>query len=399
MQAIVVTFDRLATRLIGCYGNEWIETPNLDRLAAAATVFDNHFADTVGPNAGRAWFTGRHSCTPAQPDSVTDVINLLRQAGVSTELRRASSSRLSGWDNLNFDRVVQTAGDDGLDVDPNAVPIARLVQSGVSLLREPTPATNRLVWLHAPEPGLPPEGFATLYFEDFEERGLPMADVPREDWLKEIAVAAGSVSLVDHWIGELLGQINILSQEQPTLLIITAARGRSCLEGFLAEVPSVRGPAPSDLLRDQEIKSPLFLSIQGGGERFADFNAIRCPHFVQTTDLVPTLLDWFGLPISSGCEGTSLLKEALTVQSTRKQVRFSDDNRNLGIRTNTWNCLVRLAEENRSIAADVCFGDAAWPEVVQLFSKPDDIWDVTDQSTQQPEVCETLVRAIAASNR
>ena len=61
MQAIVVTFDRLATRLIGCYGNEWIETPNFDRLAATSTVFDNHFTDSVGPLAGHAWLTGRHA--------------------------------------------------------------------------------------------------------------------------------------------------------------------------------------------------------------------------------------------------------------------------------------------------------------------------------------------------
>ena len=397
MQAIVVTFDRLATRLIGCYGNEWIETPNLDRLASGATVFDNHFADSVGQSAGQAWFTGRHSGSPSLPVSANNVIALLHRTGVATELRIASRSQLCGSESLNFDRVVQTVGDDGLDVDPNAVPIARLVQSAVSLLNEPTPATNRLVWLHAPEPGLPPEGFATLYFEDFEERGMPMTEVPRESWSHEIAVAAGSVSLVDHWIGELLSQINVLSQQQPTLLIITAARGRSYLEGFLAESPAARGATPADLLREQEVKSPLLLSIQGGGERFADFNSIRCPHFVQATDLAPTLLDWFGLTKPSGFEGTSLLKEALSVQSTRKQVRFRDNCRNLGLRTTEWNCLVRLAEENGSITKDVCFGDATWPERVQLFSKPDDIWDVTDLATQQPEVCESLVRELASS--
>jgi hypothetical protein len=31
-------------RLLGPYGCEWIETPNLDRLAARGTVFDAHFA-------------------------------------------------------------------------------------------------------------------------------------------------------------------------------------------------------------------------------------------------------------------------------------------------------------------------------------------------------------------
>jgi hypothetical protein len=41
------TILRLAAcplRLLGPYGCEWIETPNLDRLAARGTVFDAHFA-------------------------------------------------------------------------------------------------------------------------------------------------------------------------------------------------------------------------------------------------------------------------------------------------------------------------------------------------------------------
>lgn len=31
------------TRLLGCYGCEWVETPNLDRFAALSTVYDSHY--------------------------------------------------------------------------------------------------------------------------------------------------------------------------------------------------------------------------------------------------------------------------------------------------------------------------------------------------------------------
>lgn len=390
MQAIVVTFDRLATRLIGCYGNEWIETPHLDRLAATSTVFDNHFTDSVGSKAGQAWFTGRLAHSPSLSSPSTNGLPFLRQWGVTTELVIAASSRLTSRESAGFDRVAETPGEDGLEVDPKEVPIARLIQAGISLLREPAADGNRLVWLHAPEPGLPPEGFATLYFEDFEERELPMTDVPREAWPQELAVAAGSLSLVDHWIGELISQIRLL--DQPTLLVITAARGQSWMNGYFAAEPSVRTSSPADLLRDQEVKTPLILSVHGAGEQFADFSGLRCPHFVQTTDLIPTLFDWFGVTRPSELAGVSLLKEAVSVQSTRREIQVSDDDRNLGIRTPEWHCLVRLADANGEIPENVCFGDAAWPEQVQLFSKPEDIWDVTDVSTQQPEVCESLVR-------
>src|SRR5262245_29480259 len=35
---------------LGCYGNEWIATPNLDRMAAEGVVFDNHFAASLDPS-------------------------------------------------------------------------------------------------------------------------------------------------------------------------------------------------------------------------------------------------------------------------------------------------------------------------------------------------------------
>ena len=31
---------------LGCYGNEWVRTPNLDRLAAGGTLYRNAFAQS-----------------------------------------------------------------------------------------------------------------------------------------------------------------------------------------------------------------------------------------------------------------------------------------------------------------------------------------------------------------
>ncbi len=45
----------------GAYGNAWISTPNLDRLASEGVVFDHHFAEnlTTLPTR-RSWWTGRY---------------------------------------------------------------------------------------------------------------------------------------------------------------------------------------------------------------------------------------------------------------------------------------------------------------------------------------------------
>lgn len=389
MQAIVVTFDRLATRLVGCYGNEWIETPNFDRLATTSTVFDNHFTDSVGPLGGKAWLTGRHALRPAADSA--QIGRLLSAAGVATHVFVEESSRSIPLHGSGFNQVVRVAGRDGLDAAPADVPFARLVQASSAKVRETSlQSDKRLIWLHAPEPGLPPEGFAALYFEDFEERGMSLADMPRELWSQQLAVAAGSMSLVDHWLGELISRVRAMGQGAPTLLVIAAARGRSWMDDFLS-ASVVRAHSPADLLRDQEARTPLLVSVIGD-DRFVDLSGIRCGRFVQPMDLYATLLNWFGVEFENlQLEGRSLVREPVSDLADRNAVFFGDDDRSLGVRTASWGCLMRLAEAGLPTRDRIQFGDKGWPEVIQLFSKPEDVWDVTDVATQWPTVCEQLL--------
>ncbi len=75
------------------YGNGWIETPHLDRLAAEGVVFDHHFPEnlTTLPTR-RSWWTGRYGFpdpeqgwTPLQPDEAI-LPDLLWNQGVRTAL-------------------------------------------------------------------------------------------------------------------------------------------------------------------------------------------------------------------------------------------------------------------------------------------------------------------------
>ena len=61
MRVIVFTARGCPAGWLGAYGNEWVATPNLDRLAAEGVVFDRHIADCPDPDAARtAWLTGRY---------------------------------------------------------------------------------------------------------------------------------------------------------------------------------------------------------------------------------------------------------------------------------------------------------------------------------------------------
>ena len=68
MRAIVFVLRGCPARWLGAYGNEWVVTPHLDRVAAEGVAFDRHVSDCPDPAAaGRAWLTGRHQFPALEP--------------------------------------------------------------------------------------------------------------------------------------------------------------------------------------------------------------------------------------------------------------------------------------------------------------------------------------------
>jgi len=93
MNVIVVVCNSLHLGFLGAYGNGWIETPHLDRLASEGVVFDHHFPEnlTTLPTR-RSWWTGRYGFpdpalgwTPLQPDE-TILPDRLWNQGVASAL-------------------------------------------------------------------------------------------------------------------------------------------------------------------------------------------------------------------------------------------------------------------------------------------------------------------------
>ncbi|MBO4318463.1 MAG: sulfatase [Mailhella sp.] len=60
--AIVCMFDSLQFNYLGCYGNDWIKTPNFDRFSREGVQFDNFYIEGVPTiPARRAMHTGRYT--------------------------------------------------------------------------------------------------------------------------------------------------------------------------------------------------------------------------------------------------------------------------------------------------------------------------------------------------
>ena len=70
MKTIVVLMDSLNRHFLPAYGNDWVETPNIDRLAARSCVFDRHFV-------------GSAPCMPARHDIFTGRLDFGARMGAN----------------------------------------------------------------------------------------------------------------------------------------------------------------------------------------------------------------------------------------------------------------------------------------------------------------------------
>jgi arylsulfatase A-like enzyme len=71
--AVVILLDSLNRHMLGCYGGDEFETPNLDRFAARATRFDNHCVGSL-------------PCMPARHDILVGALDFLWKPWGSIEL-------------------------------------------------------------------------------------------------------------------------------------------------------------------------------------------------------------------------------------------------------------------------------------------------------------------------
>src|SRR5262245_26199419 len=200
----IVVLDACALHLgyLGCYGNDWVATPNLDRLASAGLVADWHFVETP-------------QTTLATPASAISLMHELEQAGVGVRRLQLSELTFAHQVIADFDTLTES-GDALLWVD-------------VPSLAPPWKLASKLL---------------DSYFEGDEEEdgGLePWPDPPTgtakwsdEDLLRSQNTYAAVVTYWDAQLGEVCEQ---LQARDPEVGIVVTARsglplGEHGLVGF-----------------------------------------------------------------------------------------------------------------------------------------------------------------------
>ena len=347
MKAIFVILDTLRCDYLEPYGTTWVQTPNLQRLAERAVVCDNHWVGSLPcMPARREFMTGRHNFLergwgPLEPfdDVLTD---LLRRVPPGERRRPVFSHLITDHyhyfylggegHNTSFDTWQFERGQESdlwiSRVDLPALPpslnrvaarqqnaLNRLAQRAEHEFSGPRCIEHAVRWLddnHTSDHWLlqlelfdPHEPFYVVpkYLELYGDAW----DGPLYDWPdygvctdQPEAIAhirrcyAALLTMTDHWLGRLWDRLDALDLWRDTLVVVTTDHGSMLGEHQYWMKNTM--PVYNEITR-----IPLIVHMPG-----SQHAGKRVAALTQTTDLMPTFLDWFGVAPPPHLHGTSL---------------------------------------------------------------------------------------------
>ena len=377
LNLIVVCFDTLRHDMIRHVGVDWIETPNMDRLARESVVFENCFAEGLPTlPVRRAWFTGMRSFPwrwqmdlaglwPTLrgwhriPDDQPTLAEILLEQGYTTGLvadtfhmLKAGTNFVRGFSAFDWIRGQETdpwkSGPlEAIDLARYAKPgthiqplrmlcqyllnvqdrdteddyfCARVAASATRWLEQNADCQPLFLWVDffdPHEPWDPPTRYADHYcpnYEGFEPiHGLAPNATGKE---KERAKAlyAGEVTFVDECFGKLLDKVETLGLMDNSVIMLVTDHGTELWEhGGLHKGGHKLHPYIN--------QQAWFIRHPRGNLRDH-----RVEPFVQDHDLFPTVLRLLGLDGSplDGCDVWPLVTGEVTSLRDHIVTGFND---------------------------------------------------------------------------
>ena len=420
MNTIVFVLRGCPVGWLGAYGNEWVATPNLDRVAAESVVFDRHVSDRPDPDAARAaWLGG----APALP-----VLSSLRAAGVKTVLVRANHSDTDGpdWYYAAWGEVF-----DARPMEDDLSPLGTLTRELPGLLERLVSSGPFLLWIET-DRLLPPwdvrQDVFEAYFDDEEvSAGVNPDDDDVEEIEEEASIDAtesaatrdeqvesaatppdrSDSEVVTPWFDPPTGPIDANDPDALEWLHSTFAAVVTSLDAELGVLfgqfksqgldRSAAWLVTSDLgyplgehgqiglhrpwLHEELVHVPLMVRLPAAEEALR-----RVAAFTQPPDIASTILDLFGLkPADSPslldlARGSAALSRGHAV--TRLEVNGAAEG---AFRTEEWTYLLPLR---------VPEGEERQP---QLYANPDDRWEVNDLRSRNVSRADELEAELNAS--
>lgn len=354
MNTIFILIDTLRRDHLGCYRNNWIQTPNLDSLARKSVVFDNAYLGSYPcMPARRDIWTGRFEFPwrgwgPLEP-SDPDIVKLISQNEHTSMVisdhyhmwERGSGNYFFNFSGVEFIRgqendmwitdpeiPIEFPGDPErmaghvrrpepfarykrntahfrVEQDYFAPQVFRKASEWVERNRAQKDFFLMLEVFDPHEPFDPPFPYSEMYNPGYNGQRFiwptyGKSDLYSQEELKEIqALYAGEVTMVDRWLGQLLDTVEHLGLMDDTMIIVVTDHGH--LFGEHGMIGKPWADLGDSNMYDELAHIPLLIYHPKGnfGKRIADL--------VQPVDLFATILDSFNIPIPEGTHGMSLL--------------------------------------------------------------------------------------------
>lgn len=345
MNVLLLTADGLAAHWLGCYGNEWVTTPHLNRLAAEGVVHDAHHAQLpTAEGASLVW--------PPKPQ-VNGRCLLMPQATGPT-----------AWcpDMLLASKPVLALDDISIAVEEcQAQPASWLVACGVDWLLPPWRLARRSVAPYFGVDAITDAGVPLQPLLDPPEGTLPTDETG--DLLFQCVQHsyAAAVSRFDRLVGRVYQMLDGFAQLERTAIVVTSGYGLS-----LGEHGQIGQPE----LHTACVHVPLVIRLPHAVEAGRHVTALT-----TTNDLPATILGllqgdprhgliplWHGEP---GGHATVCFGPLDGVRALRTPERF-----------------VTLAADGTG----------------QLFVKPEDRWEVNDLRLKHLDEAEQLEAELCRLN-
>lgn len=354
MKAIMVMFDTLNRRMLPPYGCTDVHAPNFERLASRTVAFDNSYAGSLPcMPARRELHTGRYnmlhrSWGPLEPydDSMPEI---LKKSGIYTHLvtdhqhywEDGGATYHHRYNSFEFFRGQEGDFWKGEVRDPeipehhgnflrqdainrkymdteDKQPQPRVFQSALEFLETNKDADNFFLQIETFDPHEPyytMQHYKDLYSHEYKDRHF---DWPPYFKVTEPPKAVehcryeykALLSMCDHYLGRVLNFMNEHDMWKDTMLIVNTDHGfllgehdfwAKCIQPFYNEVAH----------------TPLFVWDPRIGIKGEHRHSL-----VQTIDIAPTLLEFFGVDIPETMQGKPLKQVVEKDEPIREALLF-----------------------------------------------------------------------------
>lgn len=373
---ILVTVDTLRADQLGCYGHPFVTTPALDGFAKQGARFSLHTVQQPQTNPSHAsMFTGMYPSSSGirvhmvdkLPNNLDSMATLFQKAGYATaglyswmsfnpeysnfqrgfqvyrNLANGSSALSSNADVKQVAAQVRTAEEylavpkelvqaTGYKqaVENNAKGRADVTTDGAIAQLRAFGTSPFFLWVHYFDPHYPfqpPGAYASMYdpgyqgpvttniqtIYDIEQGKLRPTDV---DVKYLMALYQGEISFLDSQLGRLFGALDDLGLSPNTLVAVTGDHGEAFGEHSDLEENGTFFHPHGLYATEQAV--PLLVRYPG---RISPGTVVSAP--TQAIDLLPTVLEYAGLPIPAQVQGTSLAPLLDGRDSGASRVAFS----------------------------------------------------------------------------